>query len=133
MKKKIRVVYNGSELEEEIKDEGNQGNRGNEGNLGKYIFYVGNLHPHKNLETLILAYDELLKDEKYQDVKLIIVSPFDFFYLRLFDFLKNLKLENKVIFTGPVKNYKLREFYKSAACLCFPPFPRVLAFRESKR
>lgn len=119
---KVRVVYNGGELEEELEERGNHGNRGNEVNGEKYILYVGNLHPHKNLKTLILAYDELLKDEKYQDIKLIIVSPFDFFYLKLFDFLKNLKLENKVVFTGPVKNYKLHEFYKNAVCFVFPSF-----------
>ncbi len=116
---KVRVVYNGGELEE-------SDDRRVSHDLpvpdGRYILYVGNLHPHKNLETLVLAYDELLKDGKYIDIKLVIISPFDFFYLKLFDFLKNLKLENKVIFTGPVKNYKLQHYYKNAACFVFPSF-----------
>lgn len=119
---KIRVVYNGGELEEEPNEKGDEGNKGDRGDMGKYILYVGNLHPHKNLQTLILAYDELIKDEKFNDVKLVIVSPFDFFYLRLFDFLKKLKLENRVFFTGPIDNRKLVRYYKNAVCFVFPSF-----------
>jgi glycosyltransferase involved in cell wall biosynthesis len=117
---KIKVVYNGGELEEDTDGNGDRGNMGNKGKHEKYILYVGNLHPHKNVETLILAYDQLIKEEKYKNIKLIIISPFDFFYKKIFLFLKNLKLENVVEFTGPIDNNKLVLYYQHASCLVFP-------------
>lgn len=116
---KVRTVYNGGELEE-LDEHETHPDMSLPGE--NYILYVGNLHPHKNLEALILAYDDLIKDKKYEALKLVIVSPFDFFYVKLFDFLKNLKLENKVVFTGPIKNHKLRQLYQKASVFVFPSF-----------
>lgn len=115
---KVRVIYNGSELEGASR----MGNQGDRGDRGEYILYVGNLHPHKNVETLILAFDDLIKIERFRDLKLVIVSGFDFFYTKLFEFILKLKLENKIKFSGQIPNSKLINFYKNARVLVFPSF-----------
>lgn len=120
---KVKVICNGCELEEETgKNEGggNSGDRWNRRSWGKYILYVGNLHPHKNLETLILAYDELIKEKEFENVRLVIVSGFDYFYQKLFEFIQSLNLETKIDFTGLIPNIRLKEYYKNAACFVFP-------------
>ncbi len=114
---KIIVVYNGGELECDSHVEAHH-----DASLQKkqYILYVGNLHPHKNLETLVLAYEELAKEKEFKNIKLVIVSGFDFFYQKLFKFIQSLNLETKIDFTGLIPNAKLREYYQNATCLVFP-------------
>lgn len=130
---KIKVIYNGSELEGASR----MGNQGDRGDRGEYVLYVGNLHPHKNVETLVLAFDDLIKKEEFKDLKLIIVSGFDFFYTKLFEFIAKLKIENKIEFTGQIPNSGLLEYYQNAKCLIFPSYaegfgiPGVEAMRLS--
>lgn len=130
---RIVVIYNGSELEDSEDgrrrtEDGNQKTEDRESEkLGKrvyrnYILYVGNLHPHKNLETLIVAFDLLIREQEFKNWRLVIVSPFDFFYRQLFALLIKLKLETKVDFTGPVANARLADLYKNAFCFVLPSY-----------
>ncbi len=128
---KIKVIYNGSELEEYSGEQTNKihphiriDDNSSAGHLKSvdYILYVGNLHPHKNIETLILSYDYLIKQDKFKDLRLVIVSPFDFFYARLFNFIKKLGLEKRIDFLGNVNNYRLASLYKNARAFVFPSY-----------
>ena len=46
-----------------------------------YLFYVGNAHPHKNLEKLIAAFEIVVG--KYPDLNLVLGGSKQFFYERL--------------------------------------------------
>lgn len=68
-----------------------------------YLLYVGNAHPHKNVEALIKA-AEILK------IKLVLVGSDSFFYPRL--------PKSKYVETiGLVLNSKIADWYRHAAAL----------------
>lgn len=79
-----------------------------------YLFYVGNAHPHKNIEGLIKAFLEL--KEKRLDLSLVLSGQRHFFWDRL-------KEENRhpgIIYTGPVDEGELVALYKNASVFVMP-------------
>ena len=66
-----------------------------------YLVYIGNAHPHKNVENLIKA-AEILK------IKLVLVGDDNFFYGRL-------PRSKYVKFAGQVSNKSLIAYYRGAA------------------
>lgn len=81
-----------------------------------YIFYVGNAHPHKNVEGLIKAY--LILQEKYPSLSLVLSGHDHYFWQRL-------KKEHQypgIIYTGQVSDEQLVALYKNAACFVMPSF-----------
>lgn len=109
---KIEVVYNGVDkglldilkTERIIKD--------------PYFLYVGNAYPHKNLERLLLAFFEFLKDNK--NVKLVLVGREDYFYNKLKDKFKNMNLKNSIIFYQEINDKELVNLYQNALALIMP-------------
>lgn len=73
-----------------------------------YIFYVGNAHPHKNVEMLIKAFINLRKE--YQYLQLVLSGNNHYFW----DRLKQVYKLNDVIFTGFVSDPELVSLYKGA-------------------
>ncbi len=83
---------------------------------GKYLFYVGNAHPHKNVEGLIKAFLNL--KVKFKDLKLVL-SGYDHY------FWKRIKVEYQkdgIIYTGYVNDEQLVALYKKASCFVMPSF-----------
>ena len=81
-----------------------------------FIFYVGNAHPHKNVEGLIKAFLQL--KEKYPDLSLVLSGHDHYFWQRV-------KKENKypgIIYTGYITDEELVAFYKNASCFVMPSF-----------
>lgn len=81
-----------------------------------FIFYVGNAHPHKNVEGLIKTFLSLRK--KYQYLQLVLSGPDSYFWRRI-------KLEfrdENIIYTGFISDEELVALYLSAQFLVFPSF-----------
>jgi glycosyltransferase involved in cell wall biosynthesis len=70
---------------------------------GQYLLYVGNAHPHKNVETLIKA-AAILK------IKLVLIGNDKFFYPRL-------PKSKYVEVVGEVPNNKIADWYRHASAL----------------
>ncbi|AKD53614.1 glycosyltransferase family 4 protein [Spirosoma radiotolerans] len=88
----------------------------------KYILFVGNVKPNKNIVRLLLAFKKLIsKDFNYC---LVIVGKKEGFINgdeEVFDLLKNDEiLSSRVTFTGYVDIMDLPILYQSAAVLAFP-------------
>ncbi len=89
-----------------------------------YLLYVGNAYPHKNLQALILAFDELLRNG--WDGQLVIVGKDDDFRKELKESCKTLgiwgnsKEMDRVVFTGYVDPTELASFYTNAIMYVFP-------------
>lgn len=107
---KVSVVYNGYEKIATGKAA--------EVKLKKYILFVGTIQPRKNLETLIDAFDKFVRINA--DFKLIIVGKKGWLYNDIFEKVKSLKLENKVVFTGHITDEELVGYYANAFCLTLP-------------
>lgn len=81
-----------------------------------YIFYVGNAHPHKNIEGLIKAFLELRK--KYPDLKLVLSGYDHYFWQRI----KKENQQDGIIYTGFVTDEELVGLYKGAEVFVMPSF-----------
>ncbi len=89
----------------------------------KFLLYVGGISPHKNLATLITAFEQISRDQK--DVKLVLVGdykddPFFSAYPSLKKQVSEIGLEDRVIFTGFISDEDLAQLYNTAALLVFP-------------
>lgn len=110
---KIVVTYESGTLEDTRREfKGNQYKRIR--NLTPYILYVGNAHPHKNVESLVLAIRELRKS--IPKVKLVLVGSDSYFYPRLIEFTKKENLEDLVEVVGVVDNTEIAAWYHFALC-----------------
>jgi len=89
-----------------------------------FILYSGKIRPHKNLHRLIEAFavlkSELIEDERYKNLKLIIIGDelSKHQYLRLTVIRSGAQQD--VRFFGFVPYPILRVFYQSAALFAFP-------------
>lgn len=83
-----------------------------------YVMYVGNAHPHKNLELLISAFARFR--EKNPDYHLVLVGGHDYFYKRLIQETKERGLDANVIFPGFVPDEDLGVLFEAATAYVFP-------------
>ncbi|MFA6533135.1 MAG: glycosyltransferase family 1 protein [Patescibacteria group bacterium] len=107
---KVSVVYNGYEKTAKEKTSAVK--------LKKYILFVGTIQPRKNLEILINAFNKFIQINK--DFKLVIVGKKGWLYESIFEKVKTMKLENKVMFTGHITDEELVSYYTNAFCLTLP-------------
>lgn len=89
----------------------------------KFLLYVGGISPHKNLDRLITAFEQIAK--KHSEIKLVLVGdykddPFFSAYPSLKKQVEKLKLEDNVIFTGFIPDEDLAQLYNLAQLLVFP-------------
>jgi glycosyltransferase involved in cell wall biosynthesis len=85
---------------------------------GSYILYVGNVKPHKNLNSLIEAFEHI-KDQIPH--RLVVVGKKEGFITADNDItLKAEKLEDRVHFTGFVNDDLLKQFTVHADAMVFP-------------
>lgn len=84
--------------------------------MDNYIFYVGNAHPHKNVEGLIKAF--LLLKKKYGTLKLVLSGYDHYFWQRI----KKQYQHKDIIYTGYVSEEKLVTLYKNALLFVMPSF-----------
>lgn len=85
----------------------------------KYLLYLGTLEPKKNITTLIDVYNQL--KQKYSiEEKLVIVGTKGWKFNPIFEKIKDLHLENDVIFTGYVDDEDLPSIYSGASVFTFP-------------
>ncbi len=83
---------------------------------GQYLFYIGNAHPHKNVEGLLAAFKEIR--ERFPEVQLVLSGPDHYFWQRV-------QKENQsegVIYTGFVTDKELVTLYSNAKALVVPSF-----------
>lgn len=79
-----------------------------------YIFYVGNAHPHKNVEGLIRAFRELKL--KYAELSLVLSGNDHYFWQKI----KSEFQQEGIIFTGHISDEELVGLYKNAKCFVMP-------------
>lgn len=82
---------------------------------GKYFLYVGNVYPHKNIETLLRAFSKAPGESR-----LLFVGKDDFFYRHLKTDPIVVSLGDRVQFRSTVSDKELRNLYQYAEALIFP-------------
>jgi len=122
-KDKINVIYEGVSDLSIYNDENNDSDKKvlKSYNIGdrRYLLYVGNAYPHKNLEGLLDVFKKLKKD--FSSLLLVLVGKDDYFYQRLKKYTQNLNLSNDdVIFTDYVSDKDLASLYRNSLAYVFP-------------
>jgi glycosyltransferase involved in cell wall biosynthesis len=88
----------------------------------QYILFVGNLKPHKNLITLLKAFEKSMNE--YSQIKLVVAGKESGFLTEDRDTRLYLdqhpELKKRVLFTGLVDDDDLPVLYRSAKVFVFP-------------
>lgn len=94
-----------------------------------FFLYVGGISPHKNLDTLVRAYDHWVRGagRSGAPVSLVLVGDYkgDVFhssYESIRGIIAAAGLEDRVRFTGYVADADLRHLYSAATALVLPSF-----------
>ena len=85
----------------------------------KFILYLGNFKPHKNVTALINAYQII--EKKFTDYKLVLSGPLDEHGIKTKEYVTRQGLQNKVLFTDTVKEKDYPEAILSMADLFIFP------------
>lgn len=113
-KRKIEVIYEGVDKEFEkadlIPNERLQDS--------EYFLYVGNCYPHKNVDTLLQAFEELA--EHHSDVYLCLVGPQNSFSEHIRSWVFKNNLQRFVLLFHNVPSGELKWLYTHAKALVFP-------------
>lgn len=118
-KEKVNTVYNGVTLFNKKIDECHI----NESikNLGryKYLLTVSTISPRKNIDGLIKAFNNIKNNNDY---KLVICGSNGWLSENIFKIVKDLSIEDRVMFTGRVNDEELKYLYKNCRAFIFPSF-----------
>lgn len=122
---KVKVIHNGVDHQcfRIIQDEGwLQAVKQKYQLPDKFILFVGNVKPHKNLMSLVKAFDKI--KEEIPDVSLVIVGKKEGFITGESDLFQLINqhesLANSIIFTGFVATEDLPVVYNLANLFVFP-------------
>ncbi len=86
-----------------------------------FFFFIGSLHPRKNLKNLLLAFNEFKKVDK-QEFKLIIGGDIMFKFESIQTVYERLEFKKDVVFTGRLSDNDLNCFFSEATALTYVPF-----------
>ncbi len=87
----------------------------------KIILFVGTLEPRKNIVGLIQAYKELIRDLK-SNYSLVIVGGKGWAYKDIFKTVGDLKIKDRIVFTGYVPDEDLPAIYNLGDVFVYPSF-----------
>ncbi|MCK4635344.1 MAG: glycosyltransferase family 4 protein [Candidatus Moranbacteria bacterium] len=85
--------------------------------LDKFLIYVGNAYPHKNLEKLVEAFGVWKKKTNHSH-KLVLVGKDDYFYQKLKEYIKNKDIKDVIIF-DTLSDRILYNLYAKASAFIF--------------
>lgn len=86
----------------------------------RYLIYVGNIYPHKNITRFLQAYKKLVQNSRFADLKIIIGCPRDIFWQRLDREIIDLNLSQTVVTPGYIPTDDLAILLRKAQAYIFP-------------
>lgn len=120
---KISVIYNG--VGEEFTPapaEAIEVFRRQRGLPERFFLYLGTLEPRKNLPLLIRAFAEWRAETTAanREIKLVIAGAKGWFYEQIFALVKQLQVEEVILFPGFVPAAELPDWYRAAELFIYP-------------
>jgi glycosyltransferase involved in cell wall biosynthesis len=92
----------------------------------RFVLYVGGIAPHKNLATLVTAFDQLAADGQHEDVRLVLVGDYENDVFLMDDAIRarmgDPDFRARVIFTGYIPDEELNALYNAASVFVLPSF-----------
>ncbi len=115
---KIKVIYPGINevFHAEILESQKQKVKNKYNLPNKYIFYLGNLEPRKNIETLIMAFSEINDDS----LNLVIAGSQAWKYKKIYRLWQNSSAKKRIKFLGYVDASDKPALYSLAEIFVYP-------------
>lgn len=88
--------------------------------VNDYILFLSTLKPSKNIENLIEGWARVC--DKHKDVSLVIAGKKGWLFEDIFNLVKKLKIENRVVFTGFIDENLKPGLIKGAKVFALPSF-----------
>lgn len=85
---------------------------------GKFILYVGRAFPHKNLESLVKAFENIGSSDS--ELYLVLAGKKEHYYNQLEEKVSQSKVKKNIIFTDFVTDEELKWLYENAEAYIFP-------------
>ncbi len=121
-KENIDVVYNGiNEFFAPVDEITKKGVRDKYAKGCPYFLFVGSLSPRKNVARLIKAF-HAFKKESGSNMKLVLAGAIFWGENELVKLMKELDIENEIIFTGRVPDGSMRDIVGSAFAMTYVPY-----------
>lgn len=116
---KMDVVFNGAnEMYGPVTDEIRSLTRKQYSNGKPYFFYVGSLHPRKNIINLLKAFDKFISDTK-AEVKLVIVGKVYWWNAEMEKEYKKIVHKEDIVFVGRVETDVLKRLLASSLAVTY--------------
>lgn len=89
-----------------------------------YILSLGTLKPSKNIDGILQSFSDLVNSdsELFKNYQLVITGKKGWLYEKIFKFIKDNNLEEKVVFTDYVSIDEKKALYRGARLLISPSF-----------
>lgn len=84
----------------------------------QYLLFVGTLEPRKNLNRMLMAFREVI-DKGKPKLQLVIAGKKGWLYKSIFDTVRELNLEDRVLFTDFISDKQLLTLYRNAIALVY--------------
>jgi glycosyltransferase involved in cell wall biosynthesis len=128
---KIRVIYSGNNSDVPVVKKLKEANAYLEKNKinSRFILFVGNIEPRKNIINLIKAYN-ILRQEKPElnDVQLIIAGAPGWKHKKIFTSWKQSPFKDDIKFLGYIDKYEKEYLYQTASVFVYPSFYEGFGF-----
>jgi len=112
----IDIVYNSYNKENFKRNSDSEYQR----KYGRYFLFVGASYPHKNLKRTLEALNELYKDERFKDIKLLITGGKKDYINSITEKFENKPFLKNVIVLDYVPFADLPKLYSNAIALVYP-------------
>ncbi len=86
----------------------------------KYLLYVGALQPRKDLKTLISAFEKIKKNQKFENLQLVLAGEAAWMSEEIIFAAKSSVYKKDIILTGKVDFEQLAVLYQGAEIFIFP-------------
>ncbi len=115
----IRVIYNGSRAHfKPLKAEAIRKVRDRYSNGQPYFLYIGSIHPRKNVDRLLVAFEQFKKDTN-SEVKLLIAGRMAWQSSPIGQLYNKMAYKEEVVFLGYVEDRKLADILGAALALTY--------------
>jgi len=94
----------------------------------KFILYLGNIEPRKNIESILEAYFLLRNKNTHSELKLVIAGNLAWKHNIIKTMVKNSAYENDVYFLGYIDQEEKPYLYNLASLFIFPSFYEGFGF-----
>lgn len=94
----------------------------------KFILFLGTIEPRKNIEGLISAFNELKKDERFKEYKLVLAGGKGWKSENIYLTWKNSPYKNDINFLGYIPKEEKPVLYSLASLFVYPSFYEGFGF-----